>query len=47
MTRCSSNACRQRGVIALATDDSLLAIACALMGITVENPVTPCVASAK
>jgi len=31
---------RQRGVTALATDDSQLAIACAAMGIAVENPVT-------
>jgi predicted nucleic acid-binding protein len=34
---------RQRGVTVLATDDSQLAIACASMGITVENPVTPAV----
>ena len=33
--------CRQRGVTVLATDDSRLAIACATMGINVENPVTP------
>ncbi len=32
--------CRQRGVTVLATDDSQLAIACAAMGIKVENPVT-------
>ena len=35
--------CRQRGVTVLATDDSQLAIACATMGINVENPVTPAV----
>ena len=35
--------CRQRGVTVLATDDSQLAIACATMGIHVENPVTPAV----
>ena len=34
---------RQRGVTVLATDDSQLAIACATMGINVENPVTPAV----
>jgi predicted nucleic acid-binding protein len=33
--------CRQRGVTVLATDDTQLAIACASMGIHVENPVTP------
>jgi len=32
---------RRRGVTVLATDDSQLAIACASMGINVENPVTP------
>jgi len=32
--------CRARGVTVLATDDSQLAIACAAMGINVENPVT-------
>jgi predicted nucleic acid-binding protein len=35
--------CRQRGVTVLATDDAQLAIACATMGINVENPVTPAV----
>jgi predicted nucleic acid-binding protein len=34
---------RQRGVTVLATDDTQLAIACAAMGINVENPVTPAV----
>ncbi len=34
---------RLRGVTVLATDDSQLANACAKMGITVENPVTPAV----
>src|SRR5258708_21747592 len=34
---------RQRGVTVLATDDSQLAIACATMGINIENPVTPAV----
>ncbi len=34
---------RQRGATVLATDDSQLAAACAAMGITVENPVTPSV----
>jgi predicted nucleic acid-binding protein len=32
--------CRQRGVTVLATDDSQLSLACAAMGIAVENPVT-------
>ena len=35
--------CRLRGVTVLATDDSQLALACAKMGISVENPVTPAV----
>ena len=35
--------CRLRGVTVLATDDSQLALACATMGIKVENPVTPAV----
>src|SRR5262249_54888849 len=34
---------RQRGVTVLATDDSQLAMACASVGIGVENPVTPAV----
>jgi hypothetical protein len=34
---------RQRGVTIMATDDSQLALACATMGIQVENPVTPAV----
>jgi predicted nucleic acid-binding protein len=33
----------ERGVTVLATDDSQLAIACATIGINVENPVTPTV----
>jgi predicted nucleic acid-binding protein len=35
--------CRLRGVTVLATDDSRLALACATMGIKVENPVTKAV----
>jgi predicted nucleic acid-binding protein len=35
--------CRLRGVTVLATDDSQLALACATMGIKVENPVTKAV----
>lgn len=34
---------RKRGVTVLATDDSQLTLACAALGITVENPVTPAV----
>lgn len=32
---------RRRGVTVLATDDARLATACAALGLTVENPVTP------
>jgi predicted nucleic acid-binding protein len=35
--------CRRRGVTVLATDDSQLGVACAAMGIAVENPVTAAV----
>jgi predicted nucleic acid-binding protein len=36
---------RRRGITILATDDSQLALACAAVGIQVENPITPAVRS--